>query len=347
MRIFITGATGMIGSMLVRRLSGDNQVHELRRSRRLMPWAGTHIHYGDIRELDSVADALYDSKPEIVVHLAAQSSVPGSSIVPQTDAMTNYVGAFNLLEAARRCASVRHVIIASSSEVYGETPETGAIETDRLEPRSPYGISKCGAEAWANFMRLTASMNITVTRPFSTYGRSHVPRTDNIIDSMCFQALTTGEIKLYGGSPVRDFLYLEDHVDAYLAIIETLARPSGSLVIPDHEHDRELDGEGVAIEKRSWTADMGAVNICTGTGFSVDFAAGTVARLMEEQQFGMRSWISRTEAPDRPLLTQTVVGCPDKMIRETGWRAKVGLEEGIARTLHRWKRVIKESGIIG
>jgi UDP-glucose 4-epimerase len=153
----VTGGAGFIGSHIVERLVGDG--HRVRvlddfsagKEENLAPWIDRiELVRGDIRNTEIVREAMKDI--EIVFHEAALGSVPRSVADPQTTHDVNITGTLNILLAARD-AGVRRVVYASSSSVYGETPELPKHEKMPPQPLSPYALSKLAGEHYISVFK--------------------------------------------------------------------------------------------------------------------------------------------------------------------------------------------------
>jgi NDP-hexose 4,6-dehydratase len=153
------------------------------------------------------------------LHLAADAYVPASFEQPAAVIDNNVSSAVNVLEAART-ASVENVVMASSSEVYGESLEP-IDERTLLEPTTPYAASKAAADRVASAYWRTFELPVTIVRPFNCYGPRHVY---DVIPKFISSALTGDVLTIHGdGSQRRDFTYVSDLVDAFVRVAE---RPS-------------------------------------------------------------------------------------------------------------------------
>ncbi len=234
MRVLVTGGAGFIGSHVTDALlaRGDDVavldamsefLYPAARKRRNLARASGHPHFSlheaDITDADAVGRVFAAARPERVVHLAGLAAVGPSVGRAALYTQVNVIGTIHVLDAARD-AGVSHVVLASSSTVYGETPgATGFREETPPAPLSPYGASKAAAEAMAHSYAHLYGMPVTVLRFFNAYG----PRVRPDLATFRFvDAVHRGEpIELRGdGSVQRDYTYIADTVSGILAALD-------------------------------------------------------------------------------------------------------------------------------
>lgn len=239
MRIFVTGGAGFIGSALVRHLV-ENSRHEVLNFDKLT-YAGTlstvesvadnerySFIQGDICDPDAVHTAIENFKPDIVVHLAAESHVDRSIDGPGAFIQTNVVGTYTMLaeahaywltidEDAKSAFRFHHI---STDEVFGSLGEDGLFtEETPYDPRSPYSASKAGSDHLVSAWGHTYGLPILITNCSNNYGPFHFP--EKLIPLMIVKALAGEPLPVYGeGDQVRDWLFVEDHVRALQAVFE-------------------------------------------------------------------------------------------------------------------------------
>ncbi|MGB9358639.1 MAG: dTDP-glucose 4,6-dehydratase [Acidimicrobiia bacterium] len=227
-RYLVTGGAGFIGSNFIRYLLAhepDAQITNLD----AMTYAGvpatvaeldesaqhTFIR-GDIRDRSLVEDVIPDH--DVVVHFAAESHVDRSIDGPAEFLETNVVGTGVLLEASRR-AGVPRFIHVSTDEVYGSLTEGFALETDPLDPSSPYSSSKAGSDLLALSYSTTYGHDVVVTRCTNNYGPYQFP--EKVIPLFVTNLLEGKKVPLYGdGRNERDWLYVEDHCSAIHLLVD-------------------------------------------------------------------------------------------------------------------------------
>ncbi|MBI4509387.1 MAG: dTDP-glucose 4,6-dehydratase [Deltaproteobacteria bacterium] len=231
MNILITGGCGFIGSNFVRFLAHVRPAWKivnydkltyagnLENLADLAPGARYSFVRGDVCNRELVEHVLRAHEISAVVHLAAESHVDRSILDPHVFLSTNVLGTQVLLEAALR-AQVSKFVQVSTDEVYGSLGETGAFtETSPLCPSSPYSASKAGADLLALSFYRTYGLPVSVTRCSNNYGRFQFP--EKLIPLMIIQALGDQPLPVYGdGGNVRDWLHVEDHCEALLAVLE-------------------------------------------------------------------------------------------------------------------------------
>lgn len=304
MKVFVTGGSGFIGSHLIPKLAElGHEVYSLERyvTGRYVLGVRTTTVFGDLRDSFTIRKLVKEVQPDAAIHLASISPVAYSYDRPQEVFEVNALGTINLAEAClREVPHFRHFLFAGTSEEYGNQTEFPVKEDAELRPNSPYSVSKVAADKYLQYMRDAYDFPVTILRPFNTYGRK-----DNVhfvVERTITQMLQGKTVKLGDPTPVRDFLYVDDHVDAYLTC---------------------LDNE---------KAKGGVFNFCTGRGVSIKELAELIAKLV-----GFEGEISWSTIPARPLDIQKLVGSYEKAKRVLGWEPKYTLEEGLKKTISFWK----------
>lgn len=239
MKILVTGGAGFIGSAVVRHII-ENTRDEVRvvdcltyagNLESLAPVAGSERYsfsQTDITDAAAVAVQFSEFRPDIVMHLAAESHVDRSIDGPAAFIQTNVIGTFTLLEAARHYWSglgeaqkqafrFHHI---STDEVYGDLHGTDDLFTEETPyaPSSPYSASKAGSDHLVRAWNRTYGLPVVVTNCSNNYGPYHFP--EKLIPLMIANALADKPLPVYGeGLNVRDWLYVEDHCKAIDLII--------------------------------------------------------------------------------------------------------------------------------
>jgi dTDP-glucose 4,6-dehydratase len=311
MKFLVTGGAGFIGSAFIRLLlenKGHNAVVNLDKLtyagnlENLTSVAGS-AHYrfvhGDICDAGLVNSLVADEKPDVIVNFAAESHVDRSILSPAPVFETNLRGTFTMLEAARTHNTPRYVQI-STDEVYGSIdPPHDADENYPLRASSPYSASKAGADMLALSYFVTYKMPVTVTRASNNYGPYQFP--EKLIPLMISNALEGQPLPIYGdGQQVRDWLYVDDHARAILAVIEhgrsgEIYNIGGSRALPNLDVVRKILA-----------------------------AVGQPDSLMQTVK-------------DRPGHDRRYALSSEKLMRETGWKSRVPFEEGLRETIE-WYR---------
>jgi NAD dependent epimerase/dehydratase len=224
--ILITGADGFIGSHLtelllengykVRALSYYNSFKYWGWLENIPANSNLEVVAGDIRDPHFVKDIMKDI--DIVFHLAALIAIPYSYHALDSYVATNIGGTLNVCQAAKESGNIR-VIHTSTSEVYGNAQYVPIDERHPKQPQSPYSASKIGADAIAMSFYNSFELPVTVARPFNTYGPRQSARA--IIPTIITQiASGMKEIKLGDLSPTRDFNFVKDICNGFLALSE-------------------------------------------------------------------------------------------------------------------------------
>ncbi len=234
MRILITGITGMVGSHLaeyVLRHQPRVEVHGLVRWRSPLDNLHairdrTHLHEGELRDLNSLVRLLERVRPDWIFHLAAQSYVSASFSAPADTLHTNVIGTTNLLDAVRITGIDPKIHICSSSEVYGQVreDEVPIVETNELRPASPYAVSKVGEDMVAQQYFLSYGIRTIRTRMFTHTG----PRRGDVFAESAFAkqiaeveaGVRDNPIRVGNLASVRTFADVRDAVRAYWLLLE-------------------------------------------------------------------------------------------------------------------------------
>ena len=228
-RILVTGADGFIGSHLIESLV--RQGHSVRaftlyNSFNTWGWLDHcaadvkgkfEVFSGDIRDPNGVKQAMKDC--DSVLHLAALIAIPFSYHSPDTYVDTNIKGTLNILQAARELG-VRRVVHTSTSEVYGTARFVPITEDHPLQGQSPYSATKIAADQLAYSFYASFNLPVVIARPFNTYGPRQSARA--VIPTIITQiANGRRSIKLGAVSPTRDFNYVQDTVDGFIAALNS------------------------------------------------------------------------------------------------------------------------------
>jgi dTDP-glucose 4,6-dehydratase len=304
----VTGAAGFIGSHLVEYLENRGwRVRALVRynSRRSAGWLDSLEHraqlfFGDIRDPATVEKALAGC--DTVFHLAALIGIPYSYETPESYVAVNIQGTLNLLQAARK-HPLKHLVITSTSEVYGTARTQPQTEEHPLQAQSPYAATKIAADQLALSFHRSFGLPVTVVRPFNTYGPRQSPRA--VIPAIIGQLLHPGkELRLGDLTPRRDFNFVTDTVRGLAAAAETEAAVGHTVHLGS--------GRAVAIGE--------VVEL-------LQQLAGTELPVVTEQKR-----LRPAESEVRHL--EADAGRARELL---GWKPEIGLEEGLERTW-RWFR---------
>lgn len=169
-----------------------------------------HFVQGDICDAAAVERAIHDYQIDTIVNFAAETHVDRSILDPDAFIRTDVYGSYVLLEAARKFKLERYHQI-STDEVYGHVPEGHAsLETDKLEPRSPYAASKASADLMVNAYFVTYGLPVTITRGANNIGPYQYP--EKVVPLFTTNAIDYQPLPMYGdGRQKRDYQYVDDH----------------------------------------------------------------------------------------------------------------------------------------
>lgn len=221
MKVLIFGASGFVGPYLANEFTGHGYevIGTDIKETSAMPFK-----FADILDAGSVERVVREADPDMIVNLAAISSVGQSWSIPQMTVSVNVIGALNILEAARRLENSPKVLFVGSSEEY-EVSDKPISEGDPLNANNPYGISKMAQERFAEVYRERFGMKIYCVRPFNHTGPG---QSDSfVLPSFCKQIAEIeksgkpGVLKVGNLSAKRDFSHVKDIVRAYRMILES------------------------------------------------------------------------------------------------------------------------------
>lgn len=297
MRIFLTGGAGFIGSHTSRSLLAAG--HEVTILDNLSNGHRDHIPEGSRFIEGDLADERLDTwlrDHDAVIHMAAFVPVPLSIENAVAYAENNVVNTVRLLEAMRR-SGVRRIVFSSSATVYGTPLRLPISEDDPVQAQSnPYGATKVAAEAFIAVYHRLHGFDATILRYFNPYGPHELcePET-HLIPSVVRKALAGEPIPVYwGGEQIRDFIYVGDLADAHTAVAP-------------------LSGYNI-------------FNVGTETGTRVKDVIDLCGRLLGRQ-------LAVEDRGERAGDVHAYYATSQRLKAATGWRATVGLEEGLRRTI--------------
>lgn len=236
MRFLITGGAGFIGSSLVRFLINETNHQVLNLDK--LTYAGNlktllsvdknsryEFIQGDICDRDLINSIFFNYKPDVVMHLAAESHVDRSIDGPSEFIQTNIVGTYELLECARKYWQTlavnnnfrfHHI---STDEVYGSLEDNDLFdEKNAYDPNSPYSASKASSDHLVRAWHRTFGLPILISNCSNNYGPYQFP--EKLIPLMILSAFVGNSLPVYGnGQQIRDWLYVEDHVRALYSVV--------------------------------------------------------------------------------------------------------------------------------
>ena len=311
-KVLVTGADGFIGSHLTELLVEKGygvKAFVFYNSFGTWGWLDTlpkekrkeiDIFAGDIRDPNGVREAVKGT--DWVFHLAALIAIPFSYHSPDSYVDTNIKGTLNVLQAARD-SETEKLMITSTSEVYGTAQYVPIDEKHPFQGQSPYSATKIGADRLAESFYRSFGVPAAIVRPFNTYGPRQSARA--VIPTIISQLLAgKEEIRLGSLTPTRDFNYVKDTAEGFLAIAHS---------------DRTVGEE---------------INIATGQEISIGELAETIIR-----QINPKAKIVCDEKRLRPEKSEVnrLLGSNAKLKELTDWEQRYTFDEGIAETVA-WMR---------
>jgi NAD dependent epimerase/dehydratase len=257
-------------------------------------------HKGDIRDFDSVKNAMKDI--DVVFHLAALISIPYSYESPLAYVKTNIEGTYNVLQVAKELNTER-VICTSTSEVYGTAKYVPIDEGHPLQPQSPYSATKIGADNLTLSFYNSFNLPVTIVRPFNTYGPRQSTRA--IIPTIITQILNNNfNIKVGSIKPTRDFNFVSNTVNGFIKIAEC----------------DSLIGE------------------CTNIGSGRDISIGKLIKLIADLM-NVEVDIQEDQERIRPINSEVErLLCDNTKLKSyTNWKQELTLEQGLTETINWFK----------
>lgn len=324
--ILVTGGAGFIGSAVVRLLIAETDASVVNLDALTYAASGTALatvegnpryafEQADIRDAAALADVFARRRPDAVMHLAAESHVDRSIDGPEDFILTNVVGTFRLLQAARthwesldgpaKAAFRFHHI--STDEVFGSLGDDGYFTEDTpYDPRSPYSASKASSDHLVRAWGETYGLPVLLSNCSNNYGPFHFP--EKLIPLMILKGLRGDPLPVYGnGSNIRDWLYVEDHARALWTVLSK-GTPGESYNVGGHNEKTNLD------------------------------VVHTICDLLDKHSPRADGVSRRTQisfVTDRPGHDFRYAIDPGKIDRELGWTPRETFESGIEKTV-RW-----------
>lgn len=317
-RLFVTGGAGFIGSMLIERLIGSNEVavfdtmaRDALQHRDISPEdrARIRIYQGDMLDADALAAALADFRPTHVVHCAAIAGIDTVIKSPTSTLRVNILGTANLLDALHTLdLDLQRVVLFSTSEVFGQQAFQSAETSSAVigpvgEARWTYAVSKLADEHFGFAYFKEFGIPVCVVRPFNVYGPGQIG--EGAISIFIQRALRNEPIEVHGdGAQIRAWLYVDDMIEGVLRALTM----------------DEAVGESFNI------GNSRAVTTIYGL-------AQTVTRILDSE--------SAIEFSGR-YVADVELRVPDvaKSKELLGFTASVGLEDGIVRTAEYYRRFL-------
>ncbi len=291
MKVVITGGSGLIGSATARALAAEG--HEVVIIDRRADGDLNHHYAIDIADTTAVKEVFQREKPDAVMHLAAQVSVPVSVQDPIGDMRDNIQGSLAVFEAARH-SGVRRVVVASSAAVYGDAAVPPIAETVPVLPQSPYGVAKVAMEQYVSgFYKEYFSYGIF--RYGNVYGPQQRHQSGAVIAKLAYDAATTGHVRVDGdGTQQRDFVHVDD-----IAAVNVLALT---------------------------TTDNWVINIGSGKPVQVLDLVRMIGQILQHD-------VEINFAPTRPGDIHSSYYDVSRMRQILKWEPKISLHEGLTQVV--------------
>jgi len=307
-KILITGITGFIGGYLSSRLLKEEgyELFGLCLEEPKNPKLNIQYHLGDLFNFERIKEIIDEIKPNIIIHLAAQTEVEKSFYDPIDFQKTNYNGTVHLIEAAKDSGDLELFIFASTMETYGAVPEDlwqPFTELTPQFPNAPYAVAKVGCEYYIKYAGRAYGFPYCILRQANTYGRK-----DNdffVVEQIITQMLKNPkEINLGYADPIRNFTFIDDLIDFYLEILKNPSQVNNEI-------------------------------FCTGEDNALSIKE-LVSKIADKLKWkGKINWNTK---PKRVGEIYYLNSSCEKAKRILGWSPKINLDEGLDRVIKIWKQ---------
>lgn len=315
-RIFITGASGLVGGWLIHKLL-ENQADVVILLRDWIPGSNlitskllekVKIVRGDLSNPKSLERILAEYETQSVIHLAAQTIVPIANNNPLSTFESNIAGTWNLLEACRSIKTIQSIVVASSDKAYGDPLILPYTEDMPLNAIYPYDVSKACSDMISVSYAKTFNMPISITRCGNFFGGGDL--NWNRIIPGTIRSIIRGQAPIIrsDGTLIRDYIYVEDAVSAYIALSKALSL------------DVNLKGEAFNFSNET------QINVLDLTNIIINILGSNLKPIVQGNNHGeiKAQYLDSTKA--RNILN---------------WRPKYGLEEGLEKTVLWYKNYLE------
>lgn len=307
MKIFITGASGFIGSHFVKILEKKHDVFAMT---------------ADLLDFNKVRTELFTFDPEIIVHFGARTEVERSFYEQVTFSEINYVGTVNLIESAAKLKKLKNFVFASTMEVYGWQPISDIIkkqghingpipvfdENTIPNPNAPYAVAKLACEKYLEYAHRSLGLPFCAIRQTNTYGRKE--NDFFVIEQIITQMLRNPSAARLGyATPYRNFLYIDDLLDLWTTIIENPEKVNNGYIF----------------------------TIGPNNPIQISALADKIAKKLNWQ--GNIFWDTKPDRPGEIYLLNS----DHKLVTElTKWKPKIDLDTGLDQTIAHWKKKLSQ-----
>lgn len=321
-KVLITGITGFMGGELAHRLISNYEVHGIAKQSRSRNMSSLEdiieeitLHEVDITDYMSVENLITQIKPDKILHLAALSPVRASFEHPLEYNQVTATGTIHVAHALHNLSDFkdRRLVVASTAEVYGLQPQKEPFTEDLpLLPSSPYACAKAYSDMYIRMMINVHDFNGVILRCVNTYGRKYDKSfyIEYLIDNM----LKNEEIYVGAPNSIRDYMYVDDHVNAYV----------------------------LAMEKPN--AGGHVFNASTGIGIKNGDVAVKLADMIGYDKDKLHLGEYPPNYPNRPISSDQpyLVLNPVKIKEMLGWPEPLSLDNGLKRTVNYWEQRLSD-----
>lgn len=317
-KLLLTGSTGFIGSELVKKLEKYEVTCLIPSSeigQKQFP-SNAKIEFVDLTNKQAVKEVVSRIKPNIIVHLAAATPVRFSYEYPEIYQDLDYLATINLAISASGLPDFNKFVFASTMETYGWQPKKALfVENTPLNPASPYAVAKVAADKYLRMMGLSLNFPHVVLRCCNTFGRR--TEKDYFMEHVITSYLSKKLPQVGEPESIRDYMYLDDHVNAYVKSIEYKI------------NTKEI--------KENLESDMNYYSFNFGNGLELTNAQHVekIAKIM-----GVEPKFEKTypkNYPYRPINEPYLSLNATKAKEKLGWKPQVKLEDAYKKTITYWK----------
>lgn len=311
-RVLITGVTGFIGNEITRRICSEYEVYGLVRTTSnksaLDPikdiLGEIEIRYGNLTDYATIKKLVKDISPHYIIHVGAATAVRHSFENPIEFQETNHLATVNLVHSVLELPEFKKFIFASTMETYGDQKQGTPFKEDFMQrPLSPYAVSKAASDQYIRMAEKAFGIPYIIMRCCNTFGRKD--NTGFVVEYIITQMLKNEQV--YIGSPdaVRDLMYVDDHVNAYVIALKSNVKND-------------------------------VFNFSTGKNMTMKELTEKIKELIGYDKEIIYSF--PPGYPSRPIADPYLALDATKARNMLGWEPKVSVEEGLQKTIEYWKQ---------